>query len=98
MGDFRALLPRSGSSYQEKPLSFSFLVALTVVTTVRSLDHIVLPDGGASSRAGLGTSVGGGENIIAMSGHWELEQLLLSPVMWVVILRYRYLVPVTLLL
>ena len=98
MRDFNALFPAAGSDYRGTALSFWFLVALTVLTTARSLVHMFLPDGGASVIAGLDTSVEGGKNLIAMFGQWGLEQLLLSLVAWVVILRYRHLVPFVLLL
>ena len=48
--------------------------------------------------AGLDTSVEGGDNLIALFGQWGLEQLLLSLLAWVVIWRYRHLVPFVLLL
>ena len=98
MRDFRALFQTAGSEYRGTALSFWFLVALTVVTTARSLVHMFLPDGGASVIAGLDTSVEGGDNLIAIFGQWGLEQLLLALVAWVVIWRYRYLVPFALLL
>ena len=98
MRDLTKLLPEPDSTYRGSSRSLWFLVALTVVTTARSLAHMFLPDGGASSIAGLDTSVDGGENIITISGQWGLVQLLLSLVMWVVIVRYRYLVPFALLL
>ncbi len=46
MRDFNALFPAPGSNYRGTALSFWFLVALTVVTTTRSLIHMFLPDGG----------------------------------------------------
>jgi hypothetical protein len=64
---------------------------------LRSLAHIFLPDGGASSIAGLDTSVPGGQNIIAMFEQWGLTQLLLAIGMWLIILFGRALVPLGLL-
>ena len=57
MRDFRALFPSSVSAYRGTALSFWFLVALSMLTTARSLVHMFLPDGGASAIAGLDTSV-----------------------------------------
>ena len=51
----------------------------------------------AGSIAGLDTSGEGGENLISMFAQWGLEQLLLSFVAWVVIIKYRFLVPFVLL-
>ncbi len=98
MRNFGALFPLPGSEYRGSPLSFWFLVALTTLTTARSLAHMFLPDGGASVIAGLDVSVAGGENLIAIFAQWGLEQLLLAFVGWVIIWRYRYLVPFALLL
>lgn len=98
MREFNALFPPPGSQYGGSPASLWFLVALTVMTTARSLVHIVLPDGGATVIAGLDTSVDGGANLIALFAQWGLVQLLLSLVAWVVLWRYRQLVPFVLLL
>ena len=98
MRDFTALFPVGQTEYRGAAISFWFTVLLTVVTTARSLVHMFLPVGGASVIAGLDTSVAGGSNLIALFGQWGLEQLLLSLVAWVIIWRYRYLVPFALLL
>ena len=98
MRDFSALFPVGQAEYRGTAISFWFTVILTVITTARSLVHMFLPDGGASVIAGLDTSVPGGDNLIAIFSQWGLEQLLLSFVAWVIIWRYRYLVPFALLL
>lgn len=98
MREFNALFPPPGNQYGGSSASLWFLVALTVMTTARSLVHIVLPDGGATVIAGLDTSVDGGANLIALFAQWGLVQLLLSLVAWVVLWRYRHLVPFVLLL
>lgn len=86
------------STYQGSRFSLVFLMLLTSVTTLRSLAHIFLPDGGASSIAGIDVSVTGGSNLIAMFGQWGYSQLLLSAVMWGILKFARNLVPVALLL
>lgn len=93
MRDFNALFPVADSDYWRTSLSLWFLMALTVVTTMCSLIHVFLPDGGASLVTSLDTSVEGGEGLIAMFGQWGLEQLMFSLVAWVVILRFRDLFP-----
>jgi hypothetical protein len=85
------------SGYQGTRFSLVFLVVLTTITTLRSLAHILLPDGGANSIAGLDVSVAGGENLIAMFAQWGFTQLLLSVMMWGVIVFARNLVPFALL-
>lgn len=98
MRDLRFLLAHPDHGYRGTTWAFWFLVALTSLATVRSLIHMLAPDGGASTIAGLDTEVAGGQNLIALFGQWGLEQLLLAVVAWVVILRYRFLVPFALLL
>ena len=66
---------------------------IVIFTLVRSVIHILAPDGGASSIAGINTSVAGGSNIISMFAFWGLSQLLLGIVYLVVLLRYRSLIP-----
>jgi hypothetical protein len=61
--------------------------------TARSLVHLFSPDGGANSIATIDTSVFGGNNIIAIFGQWGASQLLLVSALWVLLLRYRGLVP-----
>ena len=80
-----------------RKFSLIFLIALTTITTLRSLAHIFLPDGGANSIAGLDVSVAGGNNLIAMFAQWGYTQLLLSVMMWGVIIFARNLLPFALL-
>ena len=99
MRDFRAIFPAVGSEYQGTAVSFWFLVVMAALTTARSLAHMFLPDGGAEVIAGLPLSGAAIDDIIiGIFGQWGLEQLLLASVSWVVILRYRFLVPFALLL
>lgn len=83
--------------YQGSRFSLIFLVLLTSITTLRSLAHVFLPDGGANSIAGLDVSVAGGSNLIAMFAQWGYTQLLLSVMMWGIIIFARSLVPFALL-
>ena len=96
MRDLRFLLARPEWGYRGSRASLWFLVGLTVLTTARSLIHVFARDGGAGSIAGIDTSVVGGDNIIAVFGQWGWSQLLLALVGWVVIVRYRFLVPAVL--
>jgi hypothetical protein len=83
--------------YQGSRLSLIFLVLLTSITSLRSLAHVFLPDGGANSIAGLDVSVAGGSNLIAMFAQWGYTQLLLSVMMWGILIFARSLVPFALL-
>jgi len=55
-------------------------------------------DGGAHNIATIDVSVAGGANIIAIFGQWGASQLLLALLLWVLLLRYRGLVPLVLLI
>ena len=83
--------------YQGSRFSLIFLVLLTSITSLRSLAHVFLPDGGANSIAGLDVSVSGGSNLIAMFAQWGYTQLLLSVMMWGILIFARSLVPFALL-
>lgn len=83
--------------YQGSRFSLVFLVLLTSITTLRSLAHVFLPDGGANSIAGLDVSGDGGSNLIAMFAQWGYTQLLLSVMMWWILIFARSLVPFALL-
>ena len=87
-----------------QPLQFKGPMLASVATmlylsliTVRSVLHLVLPDGGAHSIATIDTSGTSGANIIAIFGQWGAIQLLLSALLWVLILRYRGFIPLALL-
>jgi len=57
------------------------------------LVHLFAPDGGADSIAHIALNVAGGSNIVAIFSQWGASQLLLACVQWVVLLRYRFLMP-----
>ena len=72
--------------------AFGFLVLCAVQGTVRAGIHMLAPDGGAHSIAGLDVDVEGGQNLIALFGQWGAVQMLLAVIYWAVILRHRQLV------
>ena len=98
MRDFRYLLATPDQGYRGSKGSFWFLVAMSVLVTVRSLIHIFAADGGANSIAGITVESDAGDNLVHLFAQWGLEQLILAIVAWVVIVRYRFLVPFMLLL
>ena len=69
---------------------------LNAAGTVRSLIHILAPDSGAQSIASMDAQVKGGNNIVALLAQWGGAQLLESGVIWIVLCRYRGLVPLML--
>ena len=91
MRDLRAIFPSSGHGYRGATAALWFLVVANLVTTARSLVHIIAPDGAANSIARIEVDLPGGDNLVAKFAQWGLEQLLLALVAWVIILRYRFL-------
>ena len=87
------LLPSDPTRYRGPAVALWMTTILLVVITIRSLIHLVSPDGGAHSIATIDTSVAGGGNIVAIFGQWGASQLLLVGALWVLRLRYRGLVP-----
>jgi len=73
------------------PLYVLLLIAL--IGTVRSFIHILSPDGGAGSIAGMNLAVTGAHEVIFAFALWGAEQLVYALIQWLVILRYRSLVP-----
>jgi len=71
-----------------------YLFALyAIVSAVRSCIHLLSPDGGAGSIAGMDLSVAGADGIIFAFALWGSSQLLFAIIQLLVVLRYRSLVP-----
>jgi hypothetical protein len=90
------LIPEDVTTFRGPKWTAGALVAVNAVGTVRSLIHILAPDSGAQSIASMDTQVTGGGNIVALLAQWGGAQLLESGVIWVVLRRYRGLVPLML--
>jgi hypothetical protein len=58
--------------------------------------HVLAPDSGAGSLATIDLDVEGGDNAVALLGQWGGAQLVLALLAWVVLARYRGLVPLVL--
>ena len=91
-----ALLPADAATFHGPRLALWGAGTWLVVITVRSLIHLLLPDGGARSIATIDIDVAAGSNIVALFGQWGAIQLLLASLLWVLLLRYRGLVPLVL--
>ena len=91
-----ALLPADPAAYDGPRVAVWGAVAWLSVITVRSFIHLLAPDGGAHSIATIDVAVAGGPNIVALFGQWGAIQLLLTGLLWVLVLRWRGLVPLTL--
>ena len=72
--------------------AYLFLV-LAMISTVRSCIHLLAPDGGAGSIAGMDLSVAGASGIIFAFALWGSSQLIYAFIQLAVAFRYRSLVP-----
>lgn len=94
--DLRLLLPRQVDEYRGQRWALLVLVLYAVVATGRSLVHMFLADSGAESIGTMDVDVEGGANVVALLGQWGGTQLLMALMVWVVLARYRGLVPLML--
>ena len=94
---FTAILPDDARTYRGDRWVARFLVLFSVIMTARSVIHIARHDGGAATIAGVDIEVEGGRNIVAIFAQWGLVQLLNAAIGWIVVTRYRGLIPLILL-
>ncbi len=95
--DLARVLPAHPELEAGPLLAWLLACAYLMLITARSLIHLLLPDGGAHSIATIDIAVAGGGNIVGLFGQWGASQLLLAMLLWVLLLRYRGLVPLVLL-
>jgi len=93
MMDWSRIFPKIDETYEGPSIPFYFLIVVAVISTARSLIHVFAPDGGAQLIAGIPIDVAGGANIVAIFAQWGAVQLILALLIWLVILRYRFLIP-----
>ncbi|MFZ4663277.1 MAG: hypothetical protein ACOYNY_40095 [Caldilineaceae bacterium] len=74
-------------------IPFYIFALYTIVSTVRSCIHLLSPDGGAGSIAGMDLSVAGADGIIFAFALWGSSQLLFAIIQLLVVIRYRSLIP-----
>jgi len=91
---FEAILPpKIDNTLRGLKLPFYVFALYAIVSTVRSCIHLLAPDGGAGSIAGMDLSVAGAEGIIFAFALWGSSQLLFALIQLLVVFRYRSLVP-----
>ena len=91
---FETLLPAQiDNTVRGMKLPFYVFAVYTIVSIVRSCIHLLSPDGGAGSIAGMDLSVAGADGIIFAFALWGSSQLLFSLIQLLVVIRYRSLVP-----
>jgi len=90
----KKLLPEKAENVYEgyKITEITFLI-ITIVTIIRSLIHLIAPDGGAESIATINLNVEGGNIIVSIFALWGVSQFLMSIVFLVVFFRYKNLIP-----
>ena len=91
------LFPKTvDNRYRGVPIAKWAFVAMTILTIVRSLAHIFLPDGGAQSIATIpldAFSSDASTVIIGMFAQWGLTQLMFGLLYVLVLWRYQSLIP-----
>ena len=92
--DRARLFPKQvDDSFQGYRIAAAVFLLVTFVTIARSCIHILAPDGGAGSIAGIDVSVESGSSIVSVFALWGLSQLLMGFVYSVVFFRYKSLIP-----
>jgi hypothetical protein len=74
-------------------IPFYVFVLLAIIGTVRSFIHLLAPDAGLSSIAGLNLDFSGSSDVVFFGSQWGAEQLIYAIIQWIVIIRYRSLIP-----
>jgi hypothetical protein len=81
------------NNYQGSKIASTVFLLLAVLGTVRSCIHLLSPDGGAGSIAGMDLSTAGADGIIFAFGLWGSAQLLYAVIQLVVYFKYKTLIP-----
>ena len=88
------LLPtKADNTIRGSKLPFFLFILIAAIGVVRSCIHIFSPDGGAGSIAGMNLAVTGADEVVFAFALWGSAQLIYALLQWVVVLRYRSLVP-----
>ena len=91
---FETLLPaKIDNVIRGTKIPFYIFALYAIVSTVRSCIHLLSPDGGAGTIAGMDLSVAGADGIIFAFALWGSSQLLFAIIQLLVVIRYRSLIP-----
>lgn len=74
-------------------IPFYIFALYAIISTVRSFIHLLSPDGGAGTIAGMNLAVAGADGIIFAFALWGSSQLLFAIIQLLVVFRYKSLVP-----
>jgi hypothetical protein len=89
----RLLPAKADNTIHGYKLPVYIFALIAIISTVRSFIHLLAPDGGAGSIAGMDLSVSGASGIIFAFALWGSAQLIYAFIQLVVVFRYRSLVP-----
>ena len=98
MFDGSTILPPARNEYEGSKLAFYFLILIGCIFTFRGCVHYFAPDGGSGIIAGLPLetySEGAVQAIINGFGVYGIGHLLEAVIVWLVVVRYRRLIPLT---
>jgi hypothetical protein len=96
--DWSVALPPKRNEYSGSKLALYFLVVLGCMFTFRGCVHYFAPDGGSGIIAGIPLDAypaGAVQTIINSFGVYGIGHLLEAAIVWLVIVRYRSLIPIT---
>lgn len=99
MLDWSTLLPPRRNDYRGHPLARGYLTALACMFTFRGCVHYFAPDGGSGIIAGFPLETwpdGAVQAIVNSFGVYGIGHLLEAVIAWLVLFRYRTLIPLTL--
>jgi hypothetical protein len=88
------LLPaKIDNTMRGSKIPFYVFALYAIVSLVRSCIHLLAPDGGAGSIAGMDLSLAGADGIIFAFALWGSSQLILAVMQLLVVFRYHSFVP-----
>jgi hypothetical protein len=91
---FEVLFPaKADNTLRGSKIPFYIFTLYTILSAVRSCIHLLAPDGGAGSIAGMDLTVAGADGVIFAFALWGSSQLLFAIIQLMVVFRYRSLVP-----
>ena len=90
----QTLFPKKAdNSISGLKITVYIFAGIVIISTIRSLIHILAPDGGAGSIAGMDLTGTGADGIIFAFGLWGSSQLLFAGFQLLILFRYRCLIP-----
>jgi hypothetical protein len=91
---FATLLPEQvDNTIRGMKLPVYVFTLIALVSTVRSCIHLLAPDGGAGSIAGMNLAVAGADEVVFAFALWGSSQLIYALIQLLVAFRYRSLIP-----